>query len=187
MAWHRGLGRWRLASDLAGDARITGSRYGIRLRLHGMFKQNIVDGRQKESPVTGWNMAAVWEFKRATIRAIKSAFGEAHSARKVLKSALVETEILAVAYDQISPVTTPTPLTHCGCGMRRPVVKSASIPFNPRGDYFAAVEDKSHSENVFTGALPGRFHLFRTRTTRLRGVFLVSATVRYPAPSLSTA
>jgi starch phosphorylase len=53
-----GLGVWRPVSD-SGDAGLPGRGYGIRYD-YGMFKQNIVDGRQRvpgllAGTVNPWN------------------------------------------------------------------------------------------------------------------------------------
>ena len=91
----------RLLPRLAGDAGPAGRGYGIRYD-YGMFKQNIVDGRQKESPDYWLEYGNPWEFKRHNTR-YKVRFG-GRIQQEGKKSRWVETEeILAVAYDQIVP------------------------------------------------------------------------------------
>ncbi len=110
-----------------------------------MFKQNIVDGRQKESPDYWLEYGNPWEFKRHNTR-YKVRFG-GRIQQEGKKSRWVETEeILAVAYDQISPATTPTPPTRCACGAPRPVARLTSV--NSTRGLLCGGEDKNHSENV---------------------------------------
>lgn len=67
-----------------------------------MFKQNIVDGRQKESPDYWLEYGNPWEFKRHNTR-YKVRFG-GRIQQEGKKTRWIETEeILAVAYDQIIP------------------------------------------------------------------------------------
>lgn len=111
-----------------------------------MFKQNIVNGSQKESPDYWLEYGNPWEFKRHNTR-YKVRFG-GRIQQEGKKTRWIETEeILGVAYDQIILVTIPTRPTRCVCGVRKPVAKLTSVN-STRGDYFAAVEDKNHSENV---------------------------------------
>lgn len=79
---------------------LPGRGYGIRYD-YGMFKQNIVNGSQKESPDYWLEYGNPWN-SNATTRVIKSVLAVAFS-RKV-KTRWIETEeILGVAYDQIIP------------------------------------------------------------------------------------
>ncbi len=80
---------------------LPGRGYGIRYD-YGMFKQNIVDGRQKESPDYWLEYGNPWEFKRHNTR-YKVLFG-GRIQQEGKKARWIETEeILAVAYDQIIP------------------------------------------------------------------------------------
>lgn len=80
---------------------LPGRGYGIRYD-YGMFKQNIVDGRQKESPDYWLEYGNPWEFKRHNTR-YKVRFG-GRIQQEGKKTRWIETEeILAVAYDQIIP------------------------------------------------------------------------------------
>jgi starch phosphorylase len=93
---------------------LPGRGYGIRYD-YGMFKQNIVDGRQKESPDYWLEYGNPWEFERHNTR-YKVRFG-GRIQQEGKHSRWVETEeIIAEAYDQISRASTPTPPTRCVCG-----------------------------------------------------------------------
>ncbi|VTP81783.1 Maltodextrin phosphorylase [Leclercia adecarboxylata] len=97
-----GLGRLAACFlDSLATLALPGRGYGIRYD-YGMFKQNIVDGRQKESPDYWLEYGNPWEFKRHNTR-YKVRFG-GRIQQEGKKSRWVETEeILAVAYDQIIP------------------------------------------------------------------------------------
>jgi hypothetical protein len=80
---------------------LPGRGYGIRYD-YGMFKQNIVDGRQKESPDYWLEYGNPWEFERHNTR-YKVRFG-GRIQQEGKNSRWVETEeIIAEAYDQIIP------------------------------------------------------------------------------------
>jgi hypothetical protein len=120
-----------------------------------MFKQNIVDGRQKESPDYWLEYGNPWEFKRHNTR-YKVRFG-GRIQQEGKKSRWVETEeILAVAYDQIIPGydTDATNTLRLWSAQASSEINLGK--FN-QGDYFAAVEDKT---------TPRTFPVCFTRTTR---------------------
>lgn len=80
---------------------LPGRGYGIRYD-YGMFKQNIVDGRQKESPDYWLEYGNPWEFERHNTR-YKVRFG-GRIQQEGKKTRWIETEeIIAEAYDQIIP------------------------------------------------------------------------------------
>lgn len=97
-----GLGRLAACFlDSLATLGLPGRGYGIRYD-YGMFKQNIVDGRQKESPDYWLEYGNPWEFKRHNTR-YKVLFG-GRIQQEGKKARWIETEeILAVAYDQIIP------------------------------------------------------------------------------------
>ena len=135
-----GLGRLAACFlDSLATLGLPGRGYGIRYD-YGMFKQNIVDGRQKESPDYWLEYGNPWEFKRHNTR-YKVRFG-GRIQQEGKKTRWIETEeILAVAY-------------------------------------FAAVEDKNHSENVSRVLYPDD-STYSGRELRLRQeYFLVSSTVQ---------
>lgn len=98
-----GLGR-RLAAcflDSMATLALPGRGYGIRYE-YGIFKQNIVNGQQAESPDYWLEYGNPWEFPRHPSR-YKVRFGGRlqHEGAKIL---WVETEeVLACTYDQIIP------------------------------------------------------------------------------------
>ena len=154
---------------------LPGRGYGIRYD-YGMFKQNIVDGRQKESPDYWLEYGNPWEFERHNTR-YKVRFG-GRIQQEGKKTRWIETEeIIAEAYDQIIPgfdidATNTLRLWSAQASSEINLGK-----FN-QGDYFAAVEDKNHSENVSRVLYPDD-STYSGRELRLRQeYFLVSATVQ---------
>ena len=154
---------------------LPGRGYGIRYD-YGMFKQNIVDGRQKESPDYWLEYGNPWEFERHNTR-YKVRFG-GRIQQEGKKTRWIETEeIIAEAYDQIIPGfdTDATNTLRLGSAQASSEINLGK--FN-QGDYFAAVEDKNHSENVSRVLYPDD-STYSGRELRLRQeYFLVSATVQ---------
>ncbi|HEJ8421370.1 TPA: glycogen/starch/alpha-glucan family phosphorylase, partial [Klebsiella michiganensis] len=154
---------------------LPGRGYGIRYD-YGMFKQNIVDGRQKESPDYWLEYGNPWEFERHNTR-YKVRFG-GRIQQEGKHSRWVETEeIIAEAYDQIIPGfdTDATNTLRLWSAQASSEINLGK--FN-QGDYFAAVEDKNHSENVSRVLYPDD-STYSGRELRLRQeYFLVSATVQ---------
>lgn len=105
---------------------LPGRGYGIRYD-YGMFKQNIVDGRQKESPDYWLEYGNPWEFERHNTR-YKVRFG-GRIQQEGKKTRWIETEeIIAEAYDQIIPgFDTDATNTLRSSGARRPVAKLTSV------------------------------------------------------------
>ncbi|BDH44246.1 alpha-1,4 glucan phosphorylase [Salmonella enterica subsp. enterica serovar Choleraesuis] len=171
-----GLGRLAACFlDSLATLGLPGRGYGIRYE-YGMFKQNIVDGRQKESPDYWLEYGNPWEFKRYNSR-YKVRFG-GRIQQEGAKTHWVETEeILAVAYDQIIPGydTDATNTLRLWSAQASSEINLGK--FN-QGDYFAAVEDKNHSENVSRVLYPDD-STASGRELRLRQeYFLVSSTVQ---------
>ncbi|HBR1190781.1 TPA: glycogen phosphorylase [Klebsiella pneumoniae] len=154
---------------------LPGRGYGIRYD-YGMFKQNIVDGRQKESPDYWLEYGNPWEFEHHNTR-YKVRFG-GRIQQEGKKTRWIETEeIIAEAYDQIIPGfdTDATNTLRLWSAQASSEINLGK--FN-QGDYFAAVEDKNHSENVSRVLYPDD-STYSGRELRLRQeYFLVSATVQ---------
>ncbi len=154
---------------------LPGRGYGIRYD-YGMFKQNIVDGRQKESPDYWLEYGNPWEFERHNTR-YKVRFG-GRIQQEGKKTRWIETEeIIAEAYDQIIPGfdTDATNTLRLWSAQASSEINLGK--FN-QGDYFAAVEDKNHSENVSRVLYPDD-STYSGGELRLRQeYFLVSATVQ---------
>lgn len=154
---------------------LPGRGYGIRYD-YGMFKQNIVDGRQKESPDYWLEYGNPWEFERHNTR-YKVRFG-GRIQQEGKKTRWIETEeIIAEAYDQIIPGFDTDATNTLRLWSAQASSEINLVKFNP-GDYFAAVEDKNHSENVSRVLYPDD-STYSGRELRLRQeYFLVSATVQ---------
>ena len=171
-----GLGRLAACFlDSLATLGLPGRGYGIRYD-YGMFKQNIVDGRQKESPDYWLEYGNPWEFERHNTR-YKVRFG-GRLQQEGKNSRWVEAEeIIAEAYDQIIPGfdTDATNTLRLWSAQASSEINLGK--FN-QGDYFAAVEDKNHSENVSRVLYPDD-STASGRELRLRQeYFLVSATVQ---------
>ncbi|HDU1477682.1 glycogen phosphorylase [Klebsiella pneumoniae] len=154
---------------------LPGRGYGIRYD-YGMFKQNIVDGRQKESPDYWLEYGNPWEFERHNTR-YKVRFG-GRIQQEGKKTRWIETEeIIAEAYDQIIPGFNTDATNTLRLWSAQASSEINLGKFN-QGDYFAAVEDKNHSENVSRVLYPDD-STYSGRELRLRQeYFLVSATVQ---------
>ncbi|WP_159567445.1 glycogen phosphorylase [Budvicia diplopodorum] len=149
--------------------------YGIRYE-YGMFKQNIVNGQQAESPDNWLEYGNAWEFPRHHIR-YKVFFGGRIQTEGAVSHWLETEEILACAYDQIIPGFDTDATNTLRLWSARASNEINLGKFN-QGDYFAAVEDKNHSENVSRVLYPND-STYSGRELRLRQeYFLVSATLQ---------
>ena len=171
-----GLGRLAACFlDSLATLGLPGRGYGIRYD-YGMFKQNIVDGQQRESPDYWLEYGNPWEFQRFNTR-YKVRFGGRlqHEGARVR---WVETEeIVAMAYDQIIPGF-DTDATNTLRLWGAQASNEINLGKFNQGDYFAAVEDKNHSENVSRVLYPDD-STYSGRELRLRQeYFLVSSTVQ---------
>jgi len=171
-----GLGRLAACFlDSLATLGLPGRGYGIRYD-YGMFKQNIIDGEQKESPDYWLEYGNPWEFQRYNTR-YKVRFGGRiqHEGAKVRW--LETEEIVAMAYDQIIPGF-DTDATNTLRLWGAQASNEINLGKFNQGDYFAAVEDKNHSENVSRVLYPDD-STYSGRELRLRQeYFLVSATVQ---------
>jgi len=143
-----GLGRLAACFlDSMATLGIPGFGYGIRYN-YGMFKQRIIDGQQVETPDYWLSALNVWEFPRDEVHYQIRFGGRLQTDLETGKSLWVDTQdVRAVAYDYIIPgydVNTANTLRLWSAKASREINLSK---FN-QGDYFAAVEDKNHSENV---------------------------------------
>jgi starch phosphorylase len=154
---------------------LPGRGYGIRYE-YGMFKQNIVNGRQAESPDYWLEYGNAWEFPRHSTR-YKVRFG-GRIQQEGSKMRWLETEeVIACAYDQIIPGF-DTDATNTLRLWGAQASNEINLGKFNQGDYFAAVEDKNHSENVSRVLYPDD-STYSGRELRLRQeYFLVSATVQ---------
>ncbi|WP_114192998.1 glycogen phosphorylase [Edaphovirga cremea] len=171
-----GLGRLAACFlDSLATLALPGRGYGIRYE-YGMFSQKIVDGQQAESPDNWLDYGNAWEFPRHNTR-YKVRFG-GRIQHEGAKTRWVETEeILACAYDQVIPGF-DTDATNTLRLWGAQASNEINLGKFNQGDYFAAVEDKNHSENVSRVLYPDD-STYSGRELRLRQeYFLVSATVQ---------
>ncbi|MCL2897788.1 glycogen phosphorylase [Brenneria tiliae] len=171
-----GLGRLAACFlDSLATLALPGRGYGIRYE-YGMFKQNIVNGQQAESPDYWLEYGNAWEFVRHSTR-YKVRFG-GRIQQEGTKARWLETEeVIACAYDQIIPGF-DTDATNTLRLWSAQASNEINLGKFNQGDYFAAVEDKNHSENVSRVLYPDD-STYSGRELRLRQeYFLVSATVQ---------
>ena len=171
-----GLGRLAACFlDSLATLGLPGRGYGIRYE-YGMFAQKIVNGEQKESPDNWLEYGNPWEFPRHNTR-YKVRFG-GRIQQEGAKTRWLETEeILACAYDQVIPGFDTDAANTLRLWGAQASTEINLGKFN-QGDYFAAVEDKNHSENVSRVLYPDD-STYSGRELRLRQeYFLVSATVQ---------
>ncbi len=171
-----GLGRLAACFlDSLATLGLPGGGYGIRYE-YGMFAQKIVNGQQAESPDYWLEYGNPWEFQRFSTR-YKVRFG-GRLQHEGSKTRWLETEeIVAVAYDQVIPGF-DTDATNTLRLWGAQASNEINLGKFNQGDYFAAVEDKNHSENVSRVLYPDD-STYSGRELRLRQeYFLVSATVQ---------
>jgi starch phosphorylase len=141
-----GLGRLAACFlDSMATLNIPGFGYGIRYD-YGMFKQTIVDGRQVEVPDYWLTHGNPWEFPRPEVTC-RVQFGgrvvKEGSAYKWVDSH----DVQAMAYDTIIPGYATKATNTLRLWSAKATQEIDLGAFN-RGNYFAAVETKNHSENV---------------------------------------
>jgi starch phosphorylase len=141
-----GLGRLAACFlDSMATLGISGMGYGIRYD-YGMFRQQIVDGRQVEAPDYWLSGGNPWEFPRPEVQ-YRVRFGGRIEKNGEQVQWLDCQEVLAMAYDTIIPGYATDTTNTLRLWSARATTEMDLTAFN-RGNYFAAVEDKNHSENV---------------------------------------
>ena len=141
-----GLGRLAACFlDAMATLGIAGFGYGIRYD-YGMFRQQIVDGCQVESPDYWLSGGHPWEFPRPEVQ-YRVRFG-GRLVRHGERTEWVDTsDVLAMAYDIIIPGYATEATNTLRLWSARAASEINLGAFN-QGNYMEAVEDKNHSENV---------------------------------------
>ena len=141
-----GLGRLAACFlDSMATLGISGMGYGIRYD-YGMFRQQIVDGRQVEAPDYWLSGGNPWEFPRPEVQ-YRVRFGGRIETDGDRVLWLDGEEVLAMAYDTIIPGYATDSTNTLRLWSAKATTEMDLSAFN-LGNYFAAVEDKNHSENV---------------------------------------
>jgi hypothetical protein len=153
-----GLGRLAACFlDSLATLALPGRGYGIRYD-YGMFKQNIVDGRQKESPDYWLEYGNPWS-SNATTRATKYALVGVFNRKGKSPAGLKPKRSWRWLMTRSFQATTPMPPTRCACGAHRPVARSTSVSLT-RATISRRWKIKPLRER-FPCALPGRLDLLR--------------------------
>ena len=141
-----GLGRLAACFlDSMATLGVPGFGYGIRYD-YGMFRQQIVDGRQVEVPdywLTGGNP---WEFPRPEVQ-FRVRFGGHLEQHGDTVRWVGTDDVLAMAYDTIIPGYGTEATNTLRLWSAKATEEMNLRAFN-QGNYFGAVETKNHSENV---------------------------------------
>ncbi|MFO1217808.1 MAG: glycogen/starch/alpha-glucan phosphorylase [Burkholderiaceae bacterium] len=146
-----GLGRLAACFlDSMATLGVPGMGYGIRYE-YGMFRQSIVDGRQVEVPDYWLTHGNPWEFPRPDVT-YRVCFGghveHLHGAKPGDRRRWLPAEdVLAMAYDTIVPGYGTQATNTLRLWSAKATEEMKLEAFN-QGNYFAAVEGKTHSENV---------------------------------------
>ncbi|MES2934554.1 MAG: glycogen/starch/alpha-glucan phosphorylase [Pseudomonadota bacterium] len=141
-----GLGRLAACFlDSMATLGVAGFGYGIRYE-YGMFKQQIVDGNQVETPdywLTGGNS---WEFARPEVQYLVRFGGRIEQHGEVIQ--WIDTDdVHAMAYDTIIPGYATKATNTLRLWSAKASTEINLSAFN-QGNYMGAVEQKNHSENV---------------------------------------
>ncbi|WGY73535.1 glycogen/starch/alpha-glucan phosphorylase [Burkholderia cepacia] len=141
-----GLGRLAACFlDSMATLGVAGFGYGIRYD-YGMFRQQIVDGNQVEAPDYWLAGGNPWEFPRPEVQ-YRIRFGGRIEQDGDATRWLGTQDVLAIAYDTIIPGYATETTNTLRLWSARATNEIDLAAFN-RGNYFDAVEDKNHSENV---------------------------------------
>ncbi|WP_151448428.1 glycogen/starch/alpha-glucan phosphorylase [Lacisediminimonas profundi] len=171
-----GLGRLAACFlDSMATLGIAGMGYGIRYD-YGMFRQQIIDGSQVESPDYWLKDGNPWEFHRPEVQ-YRVRYG-GHTEMDGEQVRWVGTQdVLATAYDTIIPGYATEATNTLRLWSARATTEINLSAFN-QGNYFGAVEEKNHSENVSRVLYPDDSTL-SGRELRLRQeYFFVSASLQ---------
>ena len=141
-----GLGRLAACFlDSMATLGIPGYGYGIRYD-YGMFRQTIVDGQQVEVPDYWLTHGNPWEFPRPEV-SYRVQFGGRVTEQGGRCQWVDSQDVLAMAYDTIVPGYGTDATNTLRLWSAKASEEIDLGAFN-RGNYFAAVEGKNHSENV---------------------------------------
>ena len=141
-----GLGRLAACFlDSMATLGIAGYGYGIRYD-YGMFKQQIVDGRQVEGPDYWLADGNPWEFPRPDVR-YRVRFGGRVEQTHERADWVATQDVMATAYDMIIPGYA-TQATNTLRLWSAKAVDELNLPAFNSGDYVAAAASKNLAENV---------------------------------------
>ncbi|MGC6359250.1 glycogen/starch/alpha-glucan phosphorylase [Bisgaard Taxon 45] len=171
-----GLGRLAACfMDSIATLALPGVGHGIRYE-YGMFKQEIEDGHQVEKPDTWLDKGAPWEFIRPSKRYTIRFGGSIHfEGKKCIWTSKEEVE--ALAYDQMIPGYDNDSAATLRLWSAYAGDRFDLDDFN-KGDYLAAVEDRTLSKNISRVLYPDD-STWKGRELRLRQeYFLVSAALQ---------
>ncbi|SFN13857.1 starch phosphorylase [Formivibrio citricus] len=171
-----GLGRLAACfMDSLATLALPGMGYGIRYD-YGMFKQCIIGGQQVETPDYWLSALNVWEFPRDEVH-FRVCFGGRLETVNGKTRWVDAQDVRATAYDYIIPGHGNGAANTLRLWSARASREINLSKFN-QGDYFAAVEDKNHSENVSRVLYPDD-STFSGKELRLRQeYFFVSASLQ---------
>ncbi|MEP6556873.1 MAG: glycogen/starch/alpha-glucan phosphorylase, partial [Burkholderiales bacterium] len=141
-----GLGRLAACFlDSMATLNVPGFGYGIRYE-YGMFRQTVVAGRQVEVPDYWLTQGNPWEFRRPEVT-YRVCFGGRVEQQGDASVWTGTHDVLAMAYDTIIPGYGTQATNTLRLWSAHATEEIDLNAFN-RGNYFAAVESKNHSENV---------------------------------------
>lgn len=171
-----GLGRLAACfMDSLATLALPGMGYGIRYD-YGMFKQCILGGQQVETPDYWLSALNVWEFPRDEVH-YRVSFGGRLEITGEKVCWIDAQDVRATAYDYIIPGHGNGAANTLRLWSAKASREINLSKFN-QGDYFAAVEDKNHSENVSRVLYPDD-STFSGKELRLRQeYFFVSASLQ---------
>jgi starch phosphorylase len=171
-----GLGRLAACFlDSMATLGVTGMGYGIRYE-YGMFKQQIVDGLQIESPDYWLAGGNPWEFPRPEVQ-YRVRFG-GHIEQIDGKPTWVGShDVLATAYDTIIPGYDTETANTLRLWSAKATAEIDLSAFN-QGNYLGAVSQKNNSENVTRVLYPDDSTLSGRQLRLHQEYFFVSASLQ---------